>query len=110
MARRIDRRDLASRFLLQNRPDFAAGLRDGAKQFHGRKGSSAAGEHAAIAANVAVAIQSSNIAGLCDPVKHNWYDIDWADVIENAERLDMRPAEMRALLAAADWASYTPAK
>lgn len=110
MARRIDRRDLASRFLLQNRPDFAAGLREGARLLHGRKGSPATGECAAFAANVAAAVQSSNIAGLCDPAKRNWYDIDWADVIENAGRLEMRPADMRALLAAADWASYTPAK
>ena len=100
MARRIDRRDLASRFLLQNRPDFVAGLRSGAELLHSRKHPPSPQESATFAVGVAAAVHSSNIAGLCDPSKRNWYDIDWADVIDNAGRLEMRPSEMRDLLAA----------
>jgi len=108
MARRIDRRDLASRFLLQNRQEFAAGLRAGADLLRRRPAAPTSQESAAFTAGVAAAVQSSNIAGLCDPAKRNWYGIDWADVIDNAGRLEMRPSEMRALLAAADWAAYNP--
>ncbi len=110
MARRVGRRDLASRFLLQNRPEFAACLRSGAALLRSRKGSLNPPEITALAADVSAAVQSSNIAGLCDPAKRNWYGIDWSDVIDNAERLGMSPAEMRALLSAADWASYSPAE
>lgn len=108
MARRIDRRDLASRFLLQNRSEFAAGLRSGASLLRSRKAAPTPQESTAFAAEVAAAVEPSNIDGLCDPARRNWYDIDWADVIDNAERLGMSPADMRALLAAGDWATYPP--
>ncbi|HLJ57669.1 MAG TPA: tryptophan 7-halogenase [Chthonomonadaceae bacterium] len=137
MARRIGRRDLASRFMLQNRPDFAAGLRSGAMSLHAWRARRNAGEAgvlggnahgqghcgpqadaasrtyratqmgppATLNADVTAAVRSSNIAGLCDPAKRNWYGIDLQDLIDNAERLGLTPASMRALLAEADWAS-----
>jgi FADH2 O2-dependent halogenase len=105
MARRLDRRDLATRFLTQNRAEFAAGLQSGAKWLRGRAGPPTPTETDAFAVAVANAVRTTNIAGVSDPEKRNWYGIDWNDVIDNAQYLEMTPTEMRRVLNEADWAS-----
>jgi FADH2 O2-dependent halogenase len=105
MARRIERRDLASRFLALHRREYADGLRAGASWLHNRKAAPSPSEIEAFRADIADAVQSINIAGVCDSRKRNWYDIDFNDVIENAHCLEMTPDAMRSLLANADWAS-----
>ncbi len=107
MARRLDRRDLASRFLLQDRTQFAAGLRAGAARLRVHNGTATPAEIADLASEVASTVRSSNIAGVCDPRKRNWYDIDWNDLIDNAHCLEQTPDQMRALLKAADWATFS---
>jgi FADH2 O2-dependent halogenase len=106
MARRVDRRALASRFLCQNRTAFAGGLRSGAEWLTSRRGAPPPDVAERFRSAVCGAVGDTNIAGLCDPAKRNWYGIDWNDVIDNAKLLEYTPAEMRALLAAADWANY----
>jgi tetracycline 7-halogenase / FADH2 O2-dependent halogenase len=109
IARRVERRELASRFLCQNRAGFAAGLRSGSDWLRRRAAEARSpepGDVVRLAGEVAAAVRGSNIAGLCDPAKRNWYGIDWNDLVENARYLDYTPDAMRALLAAADWADY----
>ena len=59
---------------------------------------SPAGEHPADLTRVATAIDRINIAGLCDPSKRNWYDIDLEDPIREAAKLDATPETVRAML------------
>ena len=89
-----------NRFLLQNRPDFAAGLRQSAQTLRGT------GDAApdAFAAHVACAVAPVNIAGLCNPAKRNWYGVDLNDVICGAEKLGLTPTQMRQIIASAPWA------
>jgi len=106
MARRIDRRDLASRFLLQNRTEFGAGLRSGSHLLKTIDRAPSNREVCLFATAVEKSVRSVNIAGLCDPLKRNWYDIDWNDLISTAIRLEMTPIEMTQLLTKADWANF----
>jgi len=105
MARRIERRDLASRFLAQNLREYADGLRAGARWLHSRAGAPSPSEIEAFQIAIANAVRTINIAGVCDSRKRNWYDIDFNDVIEKAHCLEMTPDAMRSLIAKADWAS-----
>jgi tetracycline 7-halogenase / FADH2 O2-dependent halogenase len=80
MARRLKRPTLAGGFLRAFDPDFR-------RAFHAN-----------------TPITHWNVAGLADPNKHNWYDVDLADVIANAEKLGFTPDEMKKILATAPWA------
>ena len=44
---------------------------------------------------VAAAIADWNVAGLCDPEKRNWYDIDLDDTIRGAEKLGLTRKHVR---------------
>jgi transcriptional regulator with GAF, ATPase, and Fis domain len=55
-------------------------------------------------AQVKQKIECLNVAGLCDPRKQNWYDVDLEDVIAGAEKLEITPEEMRSFLLTANWA------
>jgi FADH2 O2-dependent halogenase len=41
------------------------------------------------------ATESINIAGLCDPAKHNWYPVDLEDTIRAAHKLGLTPDRVR---------------
>jgi FADH2 O2-dependent halogenase len=49
---------------------------------------------------VAAAINDWNVAGLCEPDKRNWYDIDLDDTIRNAEKLGLSRKQVRERLGA----------
>ncbi len=105
MARRFDRVHLAPGFLAAGHKEFRAGLThclslmpDGSKSV-----SEATIER--FTAEVAKHCACLNIAGLCDPAKHNWYGVDLNDVIEGASRLAMTPDEVRRIIETADWAA-----
>jgi len=59
---------------------------------------SPAGEHPVDLTRVATAVERINIAGLCDPSKRNWYDVDLEDPITGAAKLDTTPDAVRAML------------
>jgi tetracycline 7-halogenase / FADH2 O2-dependent halogenase len=44
---------------------------------------------------VAAAIADWNVAGLCDPEKRNWYDVDLDDTIRGAEKLGLTREQVR---------------
>jgi hypothetical protein len=48
---------------------------------------------------VAAAVATINIAGLCDPSKRNWYDVDVAETIAAAAKLGSSAAALRDLFA-----------
>jgi len=48
--------------------------------------------------DVAAVVDRINIAGLCDPSKRNWYDVDLEDPIRGAAKLDASPDTVRAML------------
>ena len=88
MARRLDRPQLANRFLLGNRPEFAA--------LFERHCRAAAIGSPSTAEAIAADLQPYNIAGLCDPAKRNWYGVDLQDVFRGAAKLEVTPEEVEA--------------
>lgn len=98
MARRMNRRHLAARFLMQDRSDFASGLREGARLLLNGEVAMSPTAISAFTQKVGLAIEAINIAGVCDPVKRNWYDVDFNDVVANAARLEQTPEAVRNLL------------
>ncbi|MGV3721105.1 MAG: NAD(P)/FAD-dependent oxidoreductase [Actinomycetota bacterium] len=90
MARRLDRGDLASQFLLGQNAGFRDALR--------KHGGVALGRGRVDAGQVAADLEPFNIAGLCAPEKRNWYGVDLQDVIQGAEKLQQTPEAIRALL------------
>jgi len=95
MARRVAPERAAAGFLRAGDPAFAAAMRslspacpDG--RMTGR----------ALGVRVRAAVESVNIAGLCDPGKKNWYAADAADAIASAPKLGVSPAVVAAALAA----------
>lgn len=97
MARRLGRPDLATEFLLQNQPMFRRAFRRHCQAARRRSPSS----FPAIAAD----LEPFNIAGLCDPAKRNWYDIDLTDVVRGADKLGRTPEQVRAFFARMGWGS-----
>jgi FADH2 O2-dependent halogenase len=79
MARRLGRRELASEFLLQNQLPFRNAFR--------RHLEAAVAGRPSTPAAIAADLEPFNIAGLCDPEKRNWYDVDLADVVRGAAKL-----------------------
>jgi len=98
MARRLDKAHLARRFLASGHAKFGPGLRRAAALV--RRG--AVGDD--FSAQVADEIACLNVAGLADPHKRNWYGVDLSDVVDGAEKLDLTPDAMRAILRTAPWA------
>jgi len=87
MARRLDRPQLASEFLLGNQPAFYAALR--------RHAEAAGRGEPASAEEIAADLEPFNIAGLSDPAKRNWYGVDLEDVAHGAAKLSCSEAEVR---------------
>jgi len=98
MARRLQRPDRPRRYLAADLPEFGAALR--ALSLAERQ-TAPTGD---FDADVAAAVDSINVAGLCDPAKRNWYDVDLQDVVAAAPKLGLSPNEMRSLLRTAPWA------
>jgi FADH2 O2-dependent halogenase len=95
MARRLDRRERASEFLLQNQPAFR-------RIFRARTAKARAGEPPTLEAARAE-LEPFNIAGLCDPAKQNWYDVDLEDVVRGAAKLGCAPNEVSDFFARMRW-------
>jgi len=57
-------------------------------------------EPRALADGVRRAVETVNIAGLCDARKRNWYDAEIADAIAGAPKLGVPPRDVAAALAA----------
>lgn len=96
MARRFHRPQLARRFLAAEDPGFRAGVEWCARNLNSASET--------FNRTVADAIAPRNIAGLHDPRKQNWYGVDLADVLQNAEKLGLTPDTVRAAIATAPWA------
>lgn len=96
MARRLDRHERASEFLLGNQPAFHSAFTRHAAGARRRSPSSSAA--------IADDVEPFNIAGLCDPAKHNWYPVDLQDVVRGAGKLGCTPGEVRAFFTSMGWA------
>ena len=106
IAHRVGASDRATRFLLQNHAPFSARLQEAAK--HLRRNAAQTGgaqDTNAWSDWVSDAIAPLNIAGLCDPQKRNWYDVDLNDVVGGAEKMGLTPAQMRKIVDTAPWAN-----
>jgi hypothetical protein len=95
MARRLERSDLASQFLLGNREPFQA-------LFSRYVSRAAAGQPVALE-NVRRDLEPFNIAGLADPEKRNWYGVNLEDVVRGAAKLEQTPEQVRAFIARMGW-------
>jgi FADH2 O2-dependent halogenase len=101
MARRLEKRHLATRFLLANDLDFSAHLRRSADQLRSQSDTL---DPTRFAEQIARAIAPRNVAGLAAPDKRNWYGVDLEDLVHTADKLDMTPDTMSELLRTAPWA------
>jgi tetracycline 7-halogenase / FADH2 O2-dependent halogenase len=100
MARRLGRNHLAQRFLAVDRPAFAnaaGGLSQTLRH-------NDCLDSILFAAQVKQNIDLLNVAGLCDPRKRNWYDVDLENMIKCAEKLEITSEEMERFLRVANWA------
>lgn len=95
MARRLGRQDLASEFLLQDRPDFRMALR--------RHCTAALRGAPSSAEALAADLEPFNIAGLCTPGKRNWYGVDLEDVVCSAGKLGQTPEAVRSWFTRMGW-------
>ena len=108
MARRLEQPHLVRRFLASDRADFANGLRQCAQQLRCLTSLSSQDDTPVplqrFAQQVAENIGCLNIAGLSDPDKRNWYDVDMRDVIIGAAKLEMTSEQIQRMVATAQWA------
>jgi FADH2 O2-dependent halogenase len=119
MARRLEQPHLVRRFLAADHADFAQGLTQcahrlrseasrssnlGNGEIEDQKFANNEVENGCFATQVAESIACLNIAGLCDPHKHNWYGVDMDDVIRGATKLQMTPEQIANIIAIAPWA------
>ncbi|WP_395146032.1 hypothetical protein, partial [Armatimonas sp.] len=88
LARRTGRSDLAKGYLLTQSPEFRA-------NFHAWQQNKLP---------LTDAIAPWNAAGLADKSKNNLYGVDLEDVAKSAAKLEKTEAEMRKIIATADWA------
>ena len=88
MARRVAPEHAAAGFLRAGDPVFASAMR-----------SLSPSDSGALADRVREAVDSVNIAGLCDSRKRNWYAADGADTIAGAPKLGVAPARVAGVLA-----------
>jgi len=91
MARRVAPERASAGFLRAGDPRFASAL---------QSLSPACGLHGHLAARVREAVESVNVAGLCEEGKKNWYGADAEDTIAGAHKLGVTPATVAAALAA----------
>ncbi len=105
MARRLDAPRRPRRFLCADRDDFAGATRT-LSPAHG------IADRARYAAQVRLAIEPLNVAGLCDPAKRNWYGVDLDDAVRGAEKLGLAADAVQAanarMLAATTCAPAAP--
>lgn len=106
MARRLEKRSLAARFLAQHRDRFAGGLRACGARLRATRATGENCDSDCLALSVRDAIREINIAGLSSPGKRNWYGVEWQDLIDGAPCLGMTPDEMVRVLTCAEWAAY----
>jgi FADH2 O2-dependent halogenase len=50
------------------------------------------------------AIVPVNVAGLADPQKRNWYNVNLSDLVPSAPKLELTPERMQEIIASAPWA------
>ena len=93
MARRLGVQPQSARFLGADRQSFAEAI--------GRLSPAAGAAGDDYPRDVATAIDALNIAGLCDPSKHNWYGVNAEDAMRGAAKLGVSPAAVIDALAAA---------
>ena len=103
MARRLGRNHLAQRFLAVDHPDFANSTARLSQILRRNDGFDSTLFHAQVKRK----IDCLNVAGLCDPRKRNWYDVDLEDVVTCAEKLEITSEEMRRFLLTSSWAQTT---
>lgn len=101
MARRVGRADLAPSFLARTHSVFARGLERCAELLQAR---SYGAEPAGFDRLVRDSIDPINVAGLSDPRKRNWYDVDLEDVVRNSEKLGLSAESVRQIIRDAPWA------
>lgn len=104
MARRLDRRHLATRYLAADRAAIRDGVRCAAMRVSEALVGRAPRLREALEQEVRQSIEAINIAGLCDGAKRNWYPVDLQDVIRGAAKLEMDEEHLRQILAVAPWA------
>ncbi len=79
MARRLRVHSTESRFLVSDRAAFADALVRLSPQLRG--------QDERYVSEVGSAIETINIAGLCDAAKRNWYPVDLQDTVRGAAKL-----------------------
>ncbi len=98
MARRLGQPQLARCFLAGDDPGFRAGVEWCAGNIGAPK------EDESFRRKVAEAIAPRNIAGLHDPEKRNWYEVDLSDVVRGAAKLALTQERLREIIDTAPWA------
>ena len=88
MSRRLHGDEWSRGFLFAADNRFVTAMRDL---------SPARGPSPGLAARVAAAIDPINVAGLSDPAKRNWYDVDVGDAVRGADKLRADPDRIRGL-------------
>jgi FADH2 O2-dependent halogenase len=89
-ARRLDRKEMASSFLLCDDPVFGpASARLCERVMRGEKG---------LGEEVLRVIEPFDVAGLCRPERRNWYPVDAGDLLEASAKLGASESEIRRLL------------
>jgi len=99
MARRLGRGHMVRQFLASDHPTFGQAAR-----ILGRMLRTRGAQSELFAAEVRKQTDCLNVAGLCNPAKRNWYGVDFEDLVAEATKLAMTPAEVREVLQRADWA------
>jgi tetracycline 7-halogenase / FADH2 O2-dependent halogenase len=93
MARRLGVQPSSARFLCADRPAF------GSATMTLSPARPQAGDQDTYDREVAAAVEALNIAGVCDPVKRNWYGVDLEDAVRGARKLGVAPDRIRSMLA-----------
>lgn len=101
MARRLEKRHLATRYLLGNDPVFHGNMLGCIATIRCQR---EACETGSFVSAVSDSIAMRNVAGLADTSKRNWYGVDLEDLVRNAAKLELTPDDMREVLRTAPWA------
>lgn len=92
-ARRLERPQLAPGFLLRGHPQFAAGFN---RILEAVQDSNLHGEELQQA--VCETVAGVDVGGWCNPVRRNWYPVEFAPLFAAADRLGSTREEIRAML------------
>ena len=90
-ARRLERPELATAFLLRKHPTFGPGTTECIRLAR-------EGNVEAVETRVAEVIEPINVAGLADPAKLNWYPVRASDLYCAASKLHSSPDEISTML------------